>query len=307
MNKLILITAVAGTLASAAMAQTTASNVGTRLTDGTAVFEPIGTTTGSIPTTTEPGASSVASNFRINGGTSGSDNFFTNWWWYRVNTAGSASTRELAVRQTAGTASRTVTGANQVSYTIVTTASFTFTLSWTLNQTDANTAVVNYSCTVTNTSGAAQDVSLFNYVDYFLANADAGDRLDHYYTPGGQDAVGGHGDRLINISDSSNAGWGLSQRGLGSDGLIVGTFGGVGGQIADTSIDNFTDSNSGAPVNPAAGTDISGIIQWNFTGIAAGGSATASASVIAWSAVPTPGSAALLGAGMLASFRRRRA
>ncbi|MFT3683536.1 MAG: MYXO-CTERM sorting domain-containing protein [Phycisphaerales bacterium] len=238
----------------------------------------------------------------VSGGTAGSDNLYQNWWWYRVNGTG-ASTRELGVRQATGTAVRTSSGPNQVSYAITTNATDSFVLSWTLTQINANTAVINYSCTVLNNATFARDISLFNYVDYFLANADAGDRLDTAYGPG----VGVHGDRVMNISDSSNAGWGLSHWGYGADAYAVGTFSGVGGQITDTGIDNFADANLGAPVNPATGADITGVMQWNFVGVAAGGSATANGAIIVWNTVPTPGAAALLGLGGLAMSRRRRA
>ena len=154
MNKILLITAVAGTLASAAMAQ----NGGFRLTDGTAVYEVTGTgTSGTIPTTepTSAFAAQVSSNFRVSGGTSGSDNLFANWWWYRDMTVGSASTRELAVRQSTGTATRTSSAANQVSYAITTNATTSFLVSFTLNQLNANTAVINMSCTVFNNGTGA--------------------------------------------------------------------------------------------------------------------------------------------------------
>jgi MYXO-CTERM domain-containing protein len=295
MKKIVLLAAVAGT-ASAAFAQ----NTGARLTDGTAVYDVSSTgSTGTIPTSEATSTDArTQANLRISGGTAGSDNLYTNFWWYRVN---GASTRELVVSQPTGAAVRTLSGTNGVNY-VMTNGSLTFSLTFTLTQVNANTAVVNYSATATNNGPAAISLSMFNYVDYYLANADAADRLDSAFGPG----AGNNGNRVLNISDSSNAGWGMSHWGYNSDGYIVGTFSGVGGQITDTSIDNFADTNSGAPVNPAAGTDIGGIMQWNFGNIATGGSATASAAIIVWNTAPTPGAAGLMGLGMLAAARRRR-
>jgi hypothetical protein len=293
MKKSLILLAVAGLTASA-MAQ----NSGFRLTDGTAVYEVTsGGTSGTIPTTSEPTGTSagVQANFRINGGTSGTDNLYANWWWYRTG----ASTRELAVRQTTGTAVRSSTGANNVSYAITTTAALSFNLSWTLNQLDANTAVITYTATATNTSTAdIAGFSMFNYADYFINGADASDRVTSTFA--------GSPARIINMDDSTTPAWGMTHRGTGANGFIVGTFAGVGGQITDTSIDNFTDTNSGAPVFPALGTDISGIMQWNFGDLRAGSSVTATASIVAWNVVPTPGAAALAGLGLLAAGRRRR-
>jgi MYXO-CTERM domain-containing protein len=46
--------------------------------------------------------------------------------------------------------------------------------------------------------------------------------------------------------------------------------------------------------------------QWNLGLIQPGGTATASAAIVVWNSVPTPGAAALIGLGGLVASRRRR-
>jgi len=293
MKKIVMLAVLAGT-ASAAYAQ----NGVVRLTDNGASYDVgAGTSTGNIPVS-ELGAATATADFFISG--TSSDNLYGNWWWYRVN---GTSSREFSVRQATGNATRTLSGTNSVTYNITVNATDSVDLTFTLSGNGGTAAVLNYSATFHNNATFARDISMFNWVDYFLANADAGDRLVHAFGPG----TGVNGDRVLNISDSGNAAYGLSHWGYGASAYGVGLYSGVGAQISDTSIDNFTDQNLGAPIAPATGDDIGGIYQWNFGTIAAGGTATASGAIVVWNTVPTPGAAALIGLGGLVATRRRRA
>jgi hypothetical protein len=284
-----------------------AQNGGFQLTDGTAVYDVSSTgAAGSIPTTTEPSGTAVQAqaNFRANGAAS-TDHLYLNWWWYRVN---GASTRELGVRQTTGTAVRTSSAANTVRYDITTTADLSFSLEYILTDLDGaagEQANILMNFTVRNTSANALDVSLFNMADLFLAGQDASDRLRTA-------TVGSNGDRSLLISDSANAAATMMFTGYGASGYGIGTFSGLSAQITDTGIDNFADINSGSPVEPAAGVDISAVMQWNLGLLGAGESRTVSSAIAVHTngtaaTVPAPASAALLGLGGLLAARRRRA
>ncbi|HEX2837471.1 MAG TPA: hypothetical protein VHN77_05025 [Phycisphaerales bacterium] len=308
MKKVFAVMAVAGFAASAL-----AQNSGARLIDGNALYDVTSAgATGTIPTTSEPTgtAAGAQANLRPSGapGTTGQDQLYANWWWYRVN---GASTRELGVRQTTGTAVKSSLGSNHVAYQITPATGLTFTMNYWLTDLDGaggnNAANILTSMTVTNTTGAAADISLFNMVDLFLFGGDAGDRLRTA-------TVGGNGDRSLLVSDSTVAAAAATMMftGYGATGYGIGTFSGISGQMSDTGLDNFADVNSGAPVEPTAGADISAVMQWNLGLVPDGGSRTV------WSAVavdlggtaqtvPTPGALALVGMGGLIASRRRRA
>jgi hypothetical protein len=282
MNRKLLMTAVITGLVISENSLS-AQNTAIRLTDGNAVYDVgTGTTPGTalIPTTTELSASSSSANFSPSGGPGaiGQDQLFGNWWWYRVN---GTNTRELSVRQSSGTAVRTTLGTNSVNYAITaTTPGLLFNLSFTLTDQDGagtNAANVTSSLSVTNNTGATVDMALFNYADYFLFGQDANDRLRTATSPG----VGIVGDRELLISDSAVAAAAatLAHKGFGASGYGVGTFSGIGGQLSDTGIDNFNDLNSSAPVEPAAGSDIGGVFQWNTGPILNGATFTATSAI----------------------------
>lgn len=303
-KSVIGILAVAG-LASSALAQ----NTGAALTDGNAFYDVTSTgAAGTIPTTAEPTGTSVQvqANFRMGPTNTSQDQLYANWWWYRVN---GVSTRELAIRQTTGTAVKSSSGPNHVHYDITPAAGLLFGLDFTLTDQDGagtNAANIFMNVTVTNTTGASADISLFNMADLFLFGADAGDRLRTA-------TVDGNGNRSLLVSDSTVAAAAATMMftGYGAAGYGIGTFSGISGQISDTGIDNFADLNSGAPIEPAAGADISAIMQFNLGVIPNGGSASASAAIAVnlngtAQTIPAPGALALLGLGGLVAGRRRR-
>lgn len=298
------ILAVAG-LASGALAQ----NTGASLTDGNAFYDVTSTgSLGTIPTTSEPTGTSTSAqaNFRMGPTSSSQDQLYLNWWWYRIN---GASTRELAIRQTTGTAVRTSSGANHVHYDITPATGLLFGLDFTLTDQDGvgtDAANILTTTTFTNNTGAAVDISLFNMADLFLFGADAGDRLRSA-------AVAGNGDRSLLVSDSSSGAGNATMMftGYGASGYGIGTFSGISAQVTDSGIDNFADINSGAPIEPAAGTDISAVMQWNVGLVQPGSSVSVSSAIAVHlngtaQTIPAPGALALLGLGGLVAGRRRR-
>jgi hypothetical protein len=279
---------------SAALAQ----NSGIQLVDGPAIYDVTsGGNTGTIPTTAEPGGTSatIQGNFRVTGGTGGTDNVYANWWWYRVN---GTSTRELGIRQTSGTAVKTTSGTNSVNYAI-TSGGLLFDVSFTLTSMSATSANIYSTVRVTNTTAAAVDISLFNMMDIFLAGQDANDRVLSAGTFGG--------DRAINFDDSVLSSFKAQHRGFGASGYGVGTFGVISAQVTDTGIDNFNDVNGFV-----APDDLSSVMQFNLGSIAAGATGFAGAAFAVdvqgndVTAIPAPGAFALLGLGGLMAARRRR-
>jgi hypothetical protein len=293
MRTAVTVAALAGlAVSTTALAQ----NTGARLTDGTALYDVTSSgSSGTIPTTAEPSGTSLAvqGNFRINGGTSGTDNVYANWWWYRTST----DTRELAIRQASGTATRTLTGTNQVDYVITATnASLSFNVMYRVVQHSPVEATMTTSVTVTNVgAGPVTGLNLFNMLDIFLNGQDANDRVLSAGVVGT--------DRVINWEDTVAAiGNPLKYAvwtGVGATGYGAGDFAGISTQVTDTGIDNFNDVITS---NPPAGQDMSGVLQWNFGDLLPGGSVTATARLY----IPSPGALALLGLGGLLAGRRRR-
>jgi uncharacterized protein (TIGR03382 family) len=291
-------------LASSALAQ----NSGAALTDGNAFYDVTATgVAGTIPTTAEPTgtATQVQSNFRMGPTNTSQDQLYANWWWYRIN---GTSTRELGIRQTTGTAVKSSLGANHVRYQITPATGLLFTMDFTLTDQDGagtNAANIYMVTTFTNNTGQAVDMTLINMADLFLFGADAADRL--------RTATVGT-DRNLLISDSgagAAANATMMFTGYGASGYGIGTFSGISGQVTDTGIDNFADVNSGAPIEPAAGTDISAVMQFNLGSVAPGASASAYSAIAVHlngtaQTIPTPGSIALLALGGLVAVRRRR-
>lgn len=275
---------------------------GASITDGDVRFQvPSGSTgAGTLPSSTTASGTSISADFRTTGA-AGTDHVFTNWWWYRAN--GDTRERALSV-PTAQQAAvvKTLTGTNQVDYTNIqpeatgNNAGLRFSMTWSVLDTDGaggNQGRVLSTLTVINTAAtAATAVNLFSYVDYFFAGQDANDFV----------AAGGAGfdgtGRFINVQDSVISTFGTMQHyGAGATAFGVGPFSAVGGQLGDTSVDDFTNFNNA--ITPA---DISGVLQWSFGDIPAGGSASATMTL----AIPAPGALALLGLGGLVAGRRRR-
>ncbi|MGH7132066.1 MAG: hypothetical protein ACREJO_08995 [Phycisphaerales bacterium] len=275
-----------------------AQNGGVQLNSGIARYETAGGAANSIPSgATEPTGTStgVTANFVVDTGgtttTTGGDHLFANWWWFRVN---NVMTRESAVRP-ATTAVRSLNGTNGVSYDFAQQgAALNMTMSYTVVSTSATSAEVRCVLTVLNTSTAgAVDVSIFNYVDYFLNNADASD-----FATGA--TVGSN--QIITVTDIARPGISLTHTGFGATGYLVGGFSATSGQVSDANLDNFV-GNTIANVG-AGGGDIAGVMQWNLGSIGSGQSATVTSIISV--AIPTPAAASLLGLGGLLVGRRRR-
>lgn len=286
-------------MASAANADWSAASI----SDGDVFMRvPSGTGTTMNASTTST-ASGVTADFRTTGAT-GTDHTFTNWWWYRANN----DTRERALAApTAAQAAvtKSTNGTSGVTYSNIqpetsgVNVDLRFTLSFQVVDLDGpggNQGTMFTSLTVQNNgSAAAVNVNLYHYFDYFFTGEDAGDQANN---------TGVSGDtRFISIIDSTDTtvpSFGsMYHAGVGASAYTVGSFTVVGGQMGDTNIDNFSDLNSALTAG-----DQTGVMQWSFGDIPAGGSAMALASV---TIIPAPGAAALLGLGGLIAGRRRRA
>jgi MYXO-CTERM domain-containing protein len=286
-------------MTSAAMAQWT----GVTINDGTAFFRVATAGTGTtLPASSTGSATGFQADFRLGSATS-TDQLYTNWWWYRT----ANDTREHGIASPAGSAavSRTllpgqVTYSNIQPQTTGGNSGLRFALNYRVVDLDGagNGAAIVYSTlTVTNTGTTdILGLNLFNYVDYFLNGQDANDivPLTNTGTTAG-------GDRWVTVNDTLAPGLGMSHIGIGASSFGVGSFGAVGGQMTDINTDNFNNFNNGA--TPTAGQDLTGVFQWNFGTIIAGGSASATSVVV----IPTPAAAALMGLGGLVATRRRRA
>lgn len=290
MNKIVMIAALAGS-ATVAMAQT---NYGGLLTDGDARFRFGTTTAGSagLPTVATS-TSNVSTDFFINsGGTSvgGADLTFSSIWGY--GTMG--RTREF---QFANATSRSVSGNTGTwgwtNFVSGLNASLTSTI-WD-NALGANTAQVRNVMTFTNTTGADIELDLFwavdNDVNGLSNTVDALALID--------------GHRVL---VQRNNLYSATMIGFEADGSSNGAFTTVNGEITDAALDNFIPDRN--PGGQAVSGDYAIAMQWRIV-IPAGGSMSVRGDLIGQfgsaTFVPTPGSAALLGMGMLAAGRRRRA
>lgn len=295
MKKVLGLLALAGA-ATVANAQWTNAT----LTDGNAYFR---VTNGTMPTSTTASASGFTADFRL-GGSSSTDHSFSHWWWVR----GGTDTREFALAlptaQQAGVV-RTATGTNEVNWSNLNPvtsgqlANIRFSLTYKVIDLDGPGSLQGQVVSVLRATNigatTATGVSVFNYVDYFFTGEDSGDVV-----PTGDAGIDGSGNRFIKVSDPSDTGGfgSMYHQGVGASGYGVGAFSAVGGQMGDTSIDNFNDFNTAT-----AAADQSGVMQWNFGDLAPGASAEAVSIVT----IPTPGALALVGMGGLIAARRRRA
>lgn len=290
----VAVVAMAGmAISSTALAQWT----GASITDGDVrlQIQSGSTGAGTMPTSNTAGGSGVTADFRTTGA-AGTDNAFTDWWWFRSGT----DTREFAISSPTGSATptKTLTGTNQVDWTgiqPITTgvnADLRFDLQFRVQDLDGaggsagqTVAVLTARNVGTSTITA---VTVQHYFDYFISGQDANDICDGI--------VVGSGYRAMFMRDTVT-GLQMTHIGIGATGMGVGSFSLVGSQVGDTTVDNFADVNGATTAG-----DQSGIMQFDLGDIAPGSSASATAIIV----IPAPGTAALLGIGGLVAGRRRR-
>lgn len=298
-RKYVMLTSIAGmAITSVASAQWTSATITSASGD---VVSRV-TNSATLPTLTTSGASSFTADFRTTGA-AGTDHSFTNWWWYRAN----GDTRERAISAaTAQQASivRTL-GTDSVMYTNIQpeatgiNANLRFELSFSVVDLDGpggNRGRMSTTLSVVNTgTTVATNVNLYHYFDYFFTGEDAGDLCAT-----GNSGVNGSTRYVIITDPSDTTSPSFNQmmhEGIGANAYTVGSFTTVGGQMGDTNIDNFSDLNAATTAG-----DQSGVMQWSFGDIPAGGRMSAEARI---SIVPAPASLAVLGMGALIPRRRR--
>lgn len=243
---------------------------------------------GAVPSTAPIGTlGGGSSNLDINGATSGGDNLFENWWYYRVQ---GVDTREIRYNAPANpfvAAGNTMTGTFNF-------ANFRSELTYVISDSDGAgnaTALLQMQNKITNTSAVSQTINIYSYVDF-----DVNGELTNTYS---YDPVNG----WIVVNDNAPVVSTAYYRGDGANAYQAAPFTStsglqVRGALADGDIDNLNNTVTGSP------GDYTGAFQWTFT-LNPGEMFTISA-FLGVNQVPAPGALALVGLAGLAGLRRRR-
>ncbi len=204
---------------------------GFTISNGDAVFTQGNSPSGSTGPT---GTGAPGANFR-GAGTTGPDNMFQNWWWYRIN---GTDTREFAFANAVGT---TVTG--NMAVTTWTYPRFTAELTYVVQGAGTNAARVHETMRITNTSATPLMLAVFSYADFDLA-----------MSAGSDSAAAGMCPQVMRLTDGAvfaeYEAWGANAYGVSS-------FSALRASLADMDIDNLM--NLGLPFGPG---DFSGGYQW---------------------------------------------
>lgn len=219
-------------------------------------------------------------------GASSADMAYESWWFYRV----SGGTRENAFAspdiELYGGSLGVLDWGNP-------TGSGLFSASLSVEVIDPGTGGNLFqNMRITNTSATSLTISIFHYADFDLNGTSGGDRA----------ALGTNADGLqINQTDGTQV---ARIVGYGANNFRVSRYSQILGDLTDGNVDNF--SNNGLPLN---NQDVTIGFQWNVT-IAAGSYAdfmtqfSSNAVLLPPSAtvlpVPEPGTAVLVGLGLLA-------
>jgi hypothetical protein len=277
--------AVAGLALSAiAMAQ----NTGVVLVDGNARYQLGASTlgTGALNTSATTTGGGPTVDFRHQGvgtGSWGHDHVFNDWWWYRTDN----DTREFAI---ANATSRTLNAANSITYGYTLSGGLTGEITYTLTDTGPTSARIDQTWVITNPGNTPVNLSMFNFMDTFLGNADANDVIN-LTTPF---------ERML-VTDSVITGISLDWWGVGAVRASAGGFSVVRAPLTNFLVDSLP--NTTFPSGPA---DLAGAFQWDVVVPAGGSVSITSSKALNDSAIPAPGALALLGLGGLMVSRRRR-
>lgn len=273
-NSAIIISAVAGLCATAALAQP-----GGSISQNNMFFQigaaPTSPLASAGPSTTLRGNDPVAP------GVNNPNHNFEAWWWYRV----AGETRESAFNSGQGTGETSSFSGNAGSMTQF-YPGFRADMQWEVFSTGAGSGYMQTTLTITNTGTDTLNISLFNYADIDLNNT------------AGNDQASLLANNDIFITDSTGP-YEATYSGVGSDGYAAQPFAALRSRLTNGLIDNL--GNTGLPFGPG---DFTGGFQWDVAiDPFFSRSVVATISLVL---VPTPGTAALLiGGGLLASRRRR--
>jgi MYXO-CTERM domain-containing protein len=237
--------------------------------------------------TSRTATSGGSADLRPEGGTT-TDHLFRNTWHWRVN---GVDTREFLFSSEAGfgfaeAGSGTNTGTQ--SWTGLDGGRFNAVLTSVLTDGGAaGQALLVQTMAITNTSGGALDLALFNFADYDVAGS-----------AGSDSALMSAADE-IQITDGSNF---ARHRGLGGNAWQVTSFNTLFTALTNTTVGDL--NNTGLPFGPG---DYTGAWQWNTLSVGLGGTVTVTAvHAINQDAIPAPAALALFGLAAVGARRRRR-
>ncbi|MDX2131736.1 MAG: PEP-CTERM sorting domain-containing protein [Planctomycetota bacterium] len=250
-----------------------ATSVGFAQAGGTINDGNVQLTVGAAPTS-GTSTSIPAVSFSVDGGTT--NQVLENFWWFRLST----DNREFVFNSAVDGASSSFSG--NIGQMQQFYDQFRADITWEVESTGANAGFFTSRVTITNTSNDTISINLFNYTD-----ADIGGTPD-------DDTAILRSTNLISISDALLR---ADYSGSNATNFQVASSPSLRGELTDASEDNF--DNTGLPF--AAG-NFTGGYQWSNVVIDPGFSRSA---IITFS-IPSPGSLALAGVGLLALSRRRR-
>ena len=277
-STLMLSTLAGLTLTGAAFGQL---GTGGTITAGNMVF-----TTGDSPTSNTATAGPSA-NLRSTG-PAGTNHMFEMWWWYRL----AGDNREFNL----GNAATSVTIGSSILRMTFNQPNFSAVLQYQVVSTGVDSGFLRSTLSITNTSGAAISLSLFNYTDLDVNNTAAGDSAVQL------------APNFMRVSDPATT-YTLAFSGVGADAYQVGSWPSIRNLLTNNVVDNL--NNTGLPFGPG---DYTAAFQFGApspTGAPGGiviepGFTSSVIATVSITNVPTPGAVALMGLGGLLVSRRRR-
>lgn len=213
----------------------------------------------------------------------GTDQMFQQWWWFRVN---GVDSREFAL---SALTSKTVVG-NHMQLNYAESEGFTANVDYTITNQAAGTLVTGtVFITNTTTTGAALDMSFFDYFDFDLSASSSTNTAS---------LLSDNPAIRMKILGTTTA---AEFRAIDGVAYQAGAFSSIRTLLTDASTNNL--NNTGLPFGPG---DFSAANQWNF--VLNPGDQIAVQTSFLVGPVPEPGTFLAIGAGLglLAVTRRRR-